>query len=154
MITKKISELLQKREFVSAATCDFNGRPNVAPKFFLKLQQRDLYLIDYVLGTTYRNLKINPRVSVSIMDTDSLTGYQMNGSVEIIESGAEYKEIVKELLQREIDLSTKRIIEGVVQGKTHESFEVAIPEKFVVLKIKIEELVEICRSGTLKRQII
>ncbi len=154
MITKKITELLTKREFVSVATSDFSGRPNVAPKFFLKLENRLLYLIDYVLGTTYNNLKVNPRVSISIMDTNSLTGYQLNGAVEVLESGEEYSRIEKELLQREIDLSTKRIIEGVVQGKAHESYEVSIPEKFVILKIKIDELVEICRSGTLKRQII
>jgi predicted pyridoxine 5'-phosphate oxidase superfamily flavin-nucleotide-binding protein len=154
MITKKINELLQNREFVSVATCAADCRPNVAPKFVLKLEQRFLYLIDYVLGTTYRNIQSNPRASVSIMDTESLIGYQLNGSVQIIESGQEYEKIEKELVQREIDLSTKRIIEGVTHGKVHDSFELAMPDKFVVLKLKIEEIVEISRSGSLKREVM
>jgi predicted pyridoxine 5'-phosphate oxidase superfamily flavin-nucleotide-binding protein len=154
MNTKKIHDLLENKEFVSVASCDFNGRPNVAPKFFLKLEHDYLYLIDYVLGATFANLKINPRVSISVMDKEALTGYQLNGHTQIIDSGPEYKKVEHELLQREIDLSAKRIIEGVVQGKAHENFELAMSDKFVVFKIKIEETVEIGHRGTLKREIL
>jgi predicted pyridoxine 5'-phosphate oxidase superfamily flavin-nucleotide-binding protein len=152
MNTKKIRELLENREFVSVATCDFKGRPNVAPKFFLKMEQNYLYLIDYVFGTTFTNLKLNPRISISVMDKEAMTGYQLNGSVEIIENGEEYKKVEAELLQREIDLSAKRIIEGVVQGKAHKNFELSLPEKFVVFKFKLEEVVEIGHKGDLKRE--
>lgn len=152
MNTKKIHDLLENKEFVSVASCDFSGRPNVAPKFFLKIEHSYLYLIDYVLGATFANLKVNPRVSISVMDKEALTGYQLNGHAQIIDSGPEYNKVEQELLQREIDLSAKRIIEGVVQGKVHENFELAMSDKFVVFKIKIEETVEIGHRGTLKRE--
>lgn len=152
MISKRINELLQSRGFISVATSDLNGQPNAAPKFLLKAENNFIYLMDYIIGKTWENIKINPRVSLSFMDADSLVGYQMNGPVEIIDSGPEYEEILEELLKREIDLSTKRIIEGVERGKIHGSFEVAIPDKFVLFKVKIEEVVEIGPSGTLKRK--
>ena len=152
MNTKKIHDLLENKEFVSVASCDFSGRPNVAPKYFLKTEHNYLYLIDYVLGATFVNLKINPRVSISVMDKEALTGYQLNGHAQIIDNGPEYIKVEHELLQREIDLSAKRIIEGVVQGKAHDNFELAMSDKFVVFIIKIEEAVEIGHRGTLKRE--
>lgn len=152
MISKKIEELLKSREFVSVATCGPGGRPNAAPKFLLKAKENFIYLIDYAFGQTWENIKINPRVSISFVDTDTLRGYQINGAVEIIEKGPVYDAILKELLQKAIDLSAKRIVEGVVKGKVHEAFEVAIPEKFIIFKVKIAEAVEIGARGEIKRE--
>lgn len=152
MLNKKIAELLKDREFISVATCDLAGRPNVAPKFILKLQANSIYLVDYTIGNTWGNLKVNPRASLSFMDTDSLSGYQINGMVEIVEKGLEYEKIYGEMLQKEIDLSAKRIIEGVSRQRKHASFEVALTGKFVILKVNIAEVVEIGPGGEVKRE--
>lgn len=152
MFTKKIIELLNLREFISVATADKQGKPNAAPKFLLKTEGNFLYLVDYTLGRTWENLKVNPRLSLSFMDTDTLVGYQINGAAEIIDKGREYDSISKELEIREIDLSARRIIEGVVKEKKHQGFELAIRSKFVILKVKIEEMVEIGPCGQLKRE--
>ena len=61
---------------------------------------------------------------------------------------------MQELELREIDLSTKRIIEGVGKGIIHEGFEVSLSEKVVIFKITMEEIVEIGPSGILNRQIL
>ena len=152
MIKKILTDLLKKREFISIASCDFEFRPNVAPKFLLKIEDNFIYLIDYVVGRTYENLKVNPKVSLSVMDVDMLKGYQINGNVEIIEQGALYEELLNELKNKEISLATERIIKGVQLGKKHESFEVAAPERISVFKVKIEEIVEIDSSGRLQRE--
>ena len=152
MITRKINEFLKTREFISIATCDFEGRPHAAPKFLLKVEDNFIYLVDYSNGRTWENLKVNPRAALSFFDTDNLVGYQINGSVEIIDKGADYDKIMHELRRKEIDLSIKRIIEGVSTGKKHESFEVGLPEHVVVFKVKIEEVAEITPRGELKRE--
>ena len=151
MIDARLNELFKNRGFISMATCDLECRPNAAPKFLLKVEHGFIYLIDYIVGKTRENLLVNPRASLSFIDTDTLVGYQINTAAEIIEKGPEYNKIVKELLQRQIDLSTRRIIEGVTKGKSHEGFEVGISDKFVVLKLKIEEIVELGTSGAIKR---
>ena len=153
-MTHKISKLLESREFISVATCDFEGRPNAAPKFLLKIENNLIFLIDYVIGRTWQNIKINPRVSLSFIDTNTLMAYQINGPVEVIENGPVYDLMVQELELREIDLSTKRIIEGVGKGRIHEGFEVSLPEKVVILKVTMEEIVEIGPSGILNRQVL
>lgn len=149
---KQVMELIKKREFISVATCDFNHRPNAAPKFVLKIDKNYIYLVDYTIGKTWQNLKINPRASLSLMDAKSLTGYQINGSVEIIDKGPEYKKIYKEKTEKEISLTTKHIIEEVRGEAKQERFEVIMPERFVILKIKLEEVVEIGPRGGLRRE--
>ena len=151
-MNKKAFELLKKREFVSVATCDLEGRPNAAPKFVLKLENHFIYLVDYSIGRTSYNLEFNPRISISFMDNNTLMGYQLNGPVEIINKGEEYDTLVKDLSQKELELSTKRIIEGVTNGKSHEGFELNLSEKFIIFKVIVEEIVEIASSGTLKRE--
>jgi len=152
MKSKKALELLNIREFVSVGTCDFDFRPNVAPKLVLKVEDSYVYLIDHVVGRTFRNLKVNPRACLAFMDLDSLVGYQFNGPVEIIDAGPFYDKMIQELSKRQIDLSVQRIIEGVDKGKTHKAFEVELPEKFVIFKVNIHEIVEIGTSGELKRE--
>ncbi len=152
MLKAKAVEFLKTREFVSVATADFAGNPNAAPKFLLKIEGDFIYLIDYIIGRTWENIKINPKASLSFMDPDSLKGYQISGAVEIIDKGKVYDQILKELSKKKLDSSIKRIIEGVYRGKRHESFEISLPERFVVFKIKLEEIVEIGPYGELKRE--
>jgi len=151
-VNRKSLELLKNREFVSVASCDLERRPNAAPKFVLKVENHFVYLVDYSVGRTSRNLAVNPKISISFMDNDTLMGYQLNGPVELINKGQEYDVLVKDLLQKELELSTRRIIEGVTKGKSHEGFELSLSEKFIIFKVKVEEIVEIASSGTLKTE--
>jgi len=151
-MNKKIVELLNSREFVSVATADLECRPYAAPKFLLKIEGNFIYLVDYIVGRMFSNLKINSRISISFMNNESLRGYQLNGSVEIIEKGPEHEHLLKDLARREMDLATQRIIEGVTKGKTHEGFEVTMSKKFAIFKVRVEEVAEIFSSGLLKRE--
>lgn len=152
MLDKEINQLLKSREFISIATCDLADQPNAAPKFFLKLEDGHIYLVDYSIGRTWRNLQVNPRASLSLMDTEKLVGYQVNGTVEIIDKGGEFEKIMHELVEREVTLSAKRIIEGVTSGKKHTNFELDISKKFAILKIKVEEVAQIGARGEIKRE--
>lgn len=151
MLSVKLKKLLSETEFVSVATCDFDAKPNVAPKFILKNDDYFLYLVDYVIGKTWKNIAINPKVSISTMDLDTLFAYQINGAVEIIEKGPVYKDLIEELSKKQISFSTNRIVEGVRKYKAHENFELSFPEYVIFFKIKIEEIVEIGPTGLLKR---
>ena len=152
MITKKINEVIKNFDFIPVATCDLEGRPNVAPKLFLKAESGHIYLIDYVIGRTLQNLELNPRVSLEVTDPETLTGYQINGSVEVLSEGLLYDKLVYEFQRKEISLSSKRIIEGLHKGERHVNFEAAFPNKVVIFKVKINETVEIKASGELERE--
>ena len=152
MIAKKINDLIRDYNFIAVATCDLEGSPNVAPKLFLKVENNHMYLIDYVIGKTFQNLVVNPKASLAVTDKDTLTGYQINGPVEILSEGDEYGKLVEEFQKKELSLTSRRIVEGILRGESHKSFEAAFPSKVVVFKVKISEAVEIRSSGELKRE--
>ena len=151
MLSKELIGLMEKKEFVSVATCDFKGRPNAAPKFVLKVESDRAYLVDYTIGTSWQNLKINPRISMSLIDARTLKGYQINGSVRIIKRGKLYDNMRDEMTNKEVRLTTQRIIDEVRGHPTHETFEVLISEKFVIFEVRIDEVVEMDIHGGLKR---
>jgi len=152
MINKNVIALLESKEFISAATCNLESVPNAAPKFLLKVESSYIYLVDYIIGKTFRNLKINPRISLSFFDNNALVGYQINGKVQIIDHGPEYLAALNDLARKEIDLSTTRIIDGVIKGQAHKAYEVTATGQFVILKVKVEEIVQIHSSGKLQRE--
>lgn len=152
MINKNIIALLESKEFISVATCDLEARPNAAPKFLLKVEASHIYLVDYIIGKTFYNLKINPRISLSFFDNNALMGYQINGNVQIVDRGPEYSAALNDLARKEIDLSATRIIDGVIKGQAHNTYELAASKQFVILKVKVEEIVQIHPSGRLQRE--
>ena len=151
MLPKELVDLLEKREFISVATSDFKGRPNAAPKFILKIEDNCIYLVDYTIGTTWRNLKINPQISMSLVDTRTLKSYQLNGRVKIISRGKLYDKMRHEMTDKEIRLTTQHIIDEVRGEPTHEMFEILISDKFIIFAATIDEVVEMSIHGELKR---
>jgi uncharacterized pyridoxamine 5'-phosphate oxidase family protein len=149
---EKALKVVKVKEFVQVATSDKAGKPNSAPKLLLKIDGEIIYFIDYSIGRTFKNLKINPEVSLSFIDVNSLFGYRLNGKVEIIEEGKIYEECLKELREKELALSVDRVVKGVQDGEPHKDFELESPERFLVYKVKIEEGCEITPRGVIKRE--
>jgi predicted pyridoxine 5'-phosphate oxidase superfamily flavin-nucleotide-binding protein len=149
---EKALEVMKVKEFVQVATADKGGKPNSAPKLLLKIDGGIIYFIDYSIGRTLKNLRVNPEVSLSFIDINSLFGYRLNGKVEIIEEGKIYDECLKELREKEIGLSVERIVKGVQDGESHKDFESESPERFLVYKVKIEEGCEISPRGKIERE--
>ncbi|MFA7677017.1 MAG: pyridoxamine 5'-phosphate oxidase family protein [Candidatus Omnitrophota bacterium] len=152
MLSKKLAILLSGLEFVDIASCDLNGQPNAAPKFLLKFEKNLIYIVDCVMGRTWQNLKINPRVSLPVMDTETLVGYRINGDVEIISSGPGYNLLMDELSHKQVDLSVERVISGIHKEVIHKDFELAFPKEPGIFKIIVKEIVEIGPTGKIKRQ--
>src|SRR3989338_4126489 len=145
-------KLLKKKDFVSVSTSHFAYQPNAMPKMILDVDKEFIYLVDYTAGKTWENLKVNPRISISFSDQDELRGYQVNGRVEILGKNAIDKEMIKKLDERKMSLSIARVISGVRNEKKHKAFEIELTGKFVVYKIKIDDIAEIEPQGDLKRK--
>ena len=149
-IIEKALIFFKERQYVVVATADKGRKPNCAPKLLLKLDGEIIYCIDYSIGRTFHNLKVNPEVSLSLMDTNSLFGYILNGKAEIIEEGKIYDECLKELHEKEMELTINRVVKGVQDSEAHKDFESENPERFLVYKVKIEEGFEINPRGIIE----
>jgi len=102
------------------------------------------------MGSTYTNLKTNPRVSLSFVDEKTLTGYQLNGAVTVVSSGEEFERLSEEFQQIKTNFTVERILFNVRTGEKASPLDISLPEKFIILKVKIFEIVEISSTGRLK----
>ncbi len=152
LVIQETLRFIKGKRFVNIATCDLDNRPNVAPKFLLKIKDNYIYLVDYVRNTTLKNIRVNPRISISFIDMETLKGYQINGSAEILESGKLYDKLFLEYEEKQIDLSTQRLINSLHAKKKHSSFEAELPKEMVILKIQVNEAVAIGLHGNLERE--
>jgi len=154
MLIKEALDFLKSKTFINIATCGKQLRPNVAPKFLLKIEANSIYLIDYVKNTTLKNVKINPKVSISSINLETLKGYQINGRAEIIKKDKEaiHKDLLKEYDQKQINLSTKRLIEALHGKKKSAGYEAEFPKRVAIIKVKVDEAVGIGLQGNLERQ--
>ncbi len=153
-IIDQIRILLENVEFIDVATSSSMGQPNAAPKFLLKIQDTKLYLVDCVMGTTWDNIKINPSVSIPVMNVDTLLGYRINGSAYVVEEGLEKSELMKEFGDKQVKLSTERIVESIRSQKGKRNLEVQFPETVGMFMVEVESVVEIGPTGRLVRESI
>lgn len=57
VIPAKIIKLLEDAEWICVATRGYDGNPSAANKFLLKCYENLLYIVDFVRGKTWRNIK-------------------------------------------------------------------------------------------------
>jgi len=152
MFTEFLEKILRGKEFLFVATADQQGRPNVAPKYLAKHEQGQLYLDDYVIGKTWENVQGNPSVAVSFMEAEPRTGYQLKGTATLLTMGKEFESILHELQERQLNEAVERVIEGVRRARRHEHFDLGQNKNSVILRVTVEEIVEISPAGSLKKE--
>jgi hypothetical protein len=104
------------------------------------------------MGQTWDNLKSNPRVSIPIMDVSTLVGYRINGTARLIEAGPLKQRLEEALSNKQIKLSTLRVVEGIKKEKRHEGLELEFPETVGIFVVKVDDVLKISPTGTLTRQ--
>ena len=150
LITEKLKRFLLTKEFVSAGTSDLSGQPNAVPKYIIKVDSGFIYLADYVIGKTFQNLKVNPKISLSTIDMKTLEGWRINGMVSIMTKGAQYKRLSKTMMELEVHNTARRVIEDVRGIQKHNFYEVSFPKKVVIFKVKCEKVTKIGITGKLQ----
>lgn len=151
-INEKLEEVLKKREFVSIATVGHDGQPNSVPKFLYRGKGSFLYLLDYVVGKTIRNLRENPKASVSFMNLNTLEAYRLNGTAEVIDRGPVFDAVLKGWNEKLVQLATDRVIEAVRTGKKRGHYEMEMTEHLAVIKVRIEAVIKIGRRGDIWKE--
>ena len=113
-ITKEMESAIEKAGVVVIATVDSAGQPNVVPIAYKKvLAENELLMVDIFMRKTEENIKVNPRVAVSIWYNDSSgnsKGYQLKGKARIETSGKIFDEGKKIVQATEPELTPKSAV--------------------------------------------
>ena len=150
LIAESMKKFLLNKGFVSVGTSDLNGQPNAVPKYIVEVDKGYIYLADYVIGKTFQNLKINPKISISTINLETLEGLQINGVTKIITKGPLYKKLLKAMVEQEVHHTARRIIEDVQGGQKTSAYEVQFPGRVAMFKVKCEKITKIGITGNLQ----
>ncbi|EIJ66876.1 pyridoxamine 5'-phosphate oxidase family protein [Candidatus Nitrosopumilus salaria BD31] len=102
-IPDRIKEFIEEQGIFVVGTVSGNTIANVSPRIFFKIEENAIYWLDFFKHKSYKNFQINPWVTVSVFNKDTLEGYQLRGNVSFVTDDptkSEIKEsIIKKILQ-------------------------------------------------------
>lgn len=144
MLTKELQDILFQRSslYVTVATCSLDGYPNAAPKMLVKYSRGKLYFVDVAFGVTYKNLKVNPRLSISFVDLEKLRTYRLKASVRVLEEKRHVDKFRKAIDKNLNKMMVDRVLEGASRGRAHANFIAKVPSEIVIFEAKLLEIIE------------
>jgi uncharacterized pyridoxamine 5'-phosphate oxidase family protein len=135
-----IIHFFQEQGFAIVSTIDGNGGPHNSCKGIVKINQNGLiYLFDLYKGKTYKNLKINPRMSISAVDEHKFIGYCLKGRAKIVKTDKLKPHILSAWDKKITSRISRRVIKNIQGEKGHPRHPEALlpkPEYMVVMKVK------------------
>src|SRR5437870_11813019 len=92
-----VTQILKNGNVVLVGSVDGKGIPNICPRFVLAiLDNQRLLLADAFPNKTFSNLKSWNKVTVAIVDNDTMGGFQLRG----VASEAQDRELVSQASAR------------------------------------------------------
>jgi len=112
-IPNEIREFIEDQGIFVVGTVGANNLPNISPRIFFRVDENMIYWIDFFKHKSYKNIKVNPWVTISVFNKDELKGFQFRGIVSFITDEprkSEIKElIVKKILEKNLSKKIKKL---------------------------------------------
>jgi uncharacterized protein len=108
VLTEEMQRLVREQRLGYVATVSPDGSPNVSPKGSLTvLDQDNLVFADIESPHTIRNLAVDPRTEINVVDPLTRKGYRFRGKAEVLHAGVTYWNVLG--MYREEGADVKRI---------------------------------------------
>jgi uncharacterized pyridoxamine 5'-phosphate oxidase family protein len=116
-IPNEIKEFIEKQGIFAVGTIGANNIPNVSPRIFFRVDEDAIYWLDFFKHKSYKNIQVNPWVTISVFNKDDLKGFQFRGIVSFITdepTKSEIKEsIIKKILEKNSSEKIKKLSEKI-----------------------------------------
>jgi len=140
-IPREIKEFINSQGIFAVGSIGGTKFCNVSPRIFFLVTEDLIYWLDFFKHKSIRNFTVNPWVTISVYDKNTLEGYQIKGIVNILTEEPEKSEIRKKI----IDMTLKSYQSKKVQNLSQREAQVIKfipkviyelnPEKFSDLSI-------------------
>jgi len=88
MLTPDMKRVIEEQRLGFVATAAPDGTPNVSPKgTFVVLDDRTIAFGEIRSPGTLRNLRVNPRIEVNVVDVFARRGYRFAGLATLVDRG-------------------------------------------------------------------
>lgn len=112
-IPSEIREFIELQGIFVVGTIGVNNIPNVSPRIFFRIDEKEIYWLDFFKHKSYKNIQANPWVTISVFNKDDLKGFQFRGIVNFIideQVKLEIKEsIIKKTLEKNSSEKIKKL---------------------------------------------
>ena len=83
-IPSKIKKFIEKQGVFVVGTIGGSNLPNISPRIFFRIDDETIFWLDFFKHKSYKNIQINPWVTIAVFNKDELKGYQFRGTVSYI----------------------------------------------------------------------
>ena len=136
-IPESVTRMMEKEGIIYIGTCNKAGIPNVGPRTaFWITDEGSLFWLTWFPHKTYRNITENNHVSVAVVDSANLAGYQMKGSVELVMDPDKITELVRLAMTKQRHAHFNKMMQSglgytplVVRFKLEELYSLAPSEQ-------------------------
>jgi len=105
--------LMEQEGIIYVGTCDKAGIPNIGPRTaFWTTDEGSLVWCSWFQRRTYWNMTQNNHVSVAVVDSANLTGYQMKGHVELVEDPGKIMKLMQLVMTKSRHVLFNRIMQS------------------------------------------
>lgn len=117
-MNKAVCQCVLEAEAKALATCA-GDNINVVPVSFVRIVGENIWLIDFFMEKTVRNLITNPRAS--LVCWKNTMGYQLKGSIEYLQQGELYDQACRWVAT----INPDRKVKGLIIFTPKEIFDIA-----------------------------
>jgi len=89
-ITSDVKKMMNAQKMILVGTSNKHGVPNVSPRISFYVDKDTIYWYEIFKHKSFQNFIKNSLVSVSVVDYEELSGYQLKGNVKIVEDEKEF----------------------------------------------------------------
>jgi hypothetical protein len=109
-IPEDVKKMIREKQVIIVGTADHTGLTNISPRSTFHVRDDEIYWFELFKHKSYYNFKQNPWVSVAIFDTNKLSGYQMKGTVSVVDDKSESYPIRLRIIDRLTRLNKEKTL--------------------------------------------
>ncbi|MCE9617006.1 MAG: pyridoxamine 5'-phosphate oxidase family protein [Nitrosarchaeum sp.] len=140
-IPNAIKEFIEKQGIFAVGTVGANNLANVSPRIFFRVDEDVIYWLDFFKHKSYKNIQVNPWVTISVFNKDDLKGFQFRGIVSFITDEPRKTEIKEDIIKKVLEKNSSEKIKKLGDKK---EIQVILFEPKVCYSLNPEEFSDMC----------
>jgi general stress protein 26 len=144
-LTDEIIHFLYRQHYTVISTLDKDGSIHNSCKGIVQIDENgNIYLLDLYKQRTYENLKIDPSISLTVVDEHKFKGYSLKGKAKIISEDKIKPEILQAWDKKISGRISHRILQNISGEKGHKSHpEVLLPKPEYIIEMQVEKIMDL-----------
>ena len=141
----EVIQFFHNQGCVIVSTLDESGNIHNSCKGIIKINHNGkIYLLDLYQGTTYKNLRRDPRISITAIDEHRFNGYCLQGKAHIIGIDELSTPIISMWEEKITSRVTGRIIKNLQGQKGHPKHpEAMLPKPEYLIAMEVENCIDL-----------